>query len=269
MIRRTTGGCRVTHDQELTILESSPNQASNFHSGLPIGVKRKAILTSDRTGVEAAAKARAGRRQLGRSFFDRSPEVVARQLLGKVLMHNYKGEWLSGRIVEVEAYLGLDDPASHSFIGQTERNKVLFGPPGVVYVYLVYGMYYCLNVSCLPAGEPGGVLFRAIEPLEGVKTMAALRGVPEASSPSRISGGPGRLCQALGITRALHNGVDLTRQGSTLQVIEDGYHVSRVDVTPRIGIQKAADLPLRFLIPRDHRAEMSRPRNEEPAGSST
>jgi DNA-3-methyladenine glycosylase len=207
-------------------------------------------LMSDRAGSEVTAKVRAKRRRMGRAFFDRSPEMVARELLGKVLKHNYQGEWLSGRIIEVEAYLGLDDPASHTFIGQTERNRVLFGPPGVIYVYLVYGMYYCLNVSCLPAGEPGGVLFRAIEPLEGVKTMARLRGVPEASSASRISGGPGRL----GITRELHNGVDVTRQGATLQVVDDGYHVSRVVVTPRIGIQKGADLPLRFLITTDHQS---------------
>jgi DNA-3-methyladenine glycosylase len=199
------------------------------------------------------AKVRGNRKQMGRAFYDRSPEVVARELLGKVLKHNYKGEWLTGRIVEVEAYLGMDDPASHTFIGQTERNRVLFGPPGVAYVYLVYGIYYCLNVSCLPAGEPGGVLFRAIEPLEGVKT-AKLRGVPEASGASKISGGPGRLCQALGITLELHNGVDVTRRDSTLQVVDDGYQVPRVAVTPRIGIQKGADLPLRFLITSDHRA---------------
>jgi DNA-3-methyladenine glycosylase len=192
-------------------------------------------------------KVGANRKRMGRAFYDRSPEVVARQLVGKVLRHNYQGEWLSGRIIEVEAYLGLEDAASHTFIGQTERNRVLFGPSGVAYVYLVYGMYYCLNVSCLPAGEPGGVLFRAIEPLEGVKTMARLRGVPETSSASRISGGPGRLCRALGITRELHNGVDVTRKGSILQLVDDGYHVSRVIVTPRIGIKKAADLPLRFL----------------------
>jgi DNA-3-methyladenine glycosylase len=181
--------------------------------------------------------------------------VVARELLGKVLRHYYKGEWLGGRIVEVEAYLGLDDPASHAFIGKTKRNGVLFGPPGVAYVYLVYGMYYCLNVSCLPEGDPGGVLFRAMEPLEGVKMMARLRGVPETSGASRISGGPGKLCQALGIDREIHNGMDVTRRGSTLQIIDDGYRASRVDVTPRIGIQKAADLPLRFLITSDHRAE--------------
>lgn len=198
------------------------------------------------------AKVRTNRKPLGRAFYDRSPEVVARELLGKVVRHKYKGEWLSGRIVEVEAYLGLDDPASHSFIGQTERNKVLFGPPGVAYVYLIYGIHYCLNVSCLPAGEPGGVLFRAIEPLEGVKTMAMLRGVPETSSAVRISGGPGKLCEALGINRELHNGVDVTRRDSPLHFVDDGYHVSRIDVTPRIGIRKAADLPLRFLITSDH-----------------
>jgi DNA-3-methyladenine glycosylase len=219
-----------------------------------VGHAGKASLTSSRIGSTAIAKARANRGRIGRAFFDRSPEVVARQLLGKVLSHNYKGEWLSGRIIEVEAYLGLDDPAAHTFIGETQRNRVLFGPPGVAYVYLVYGIYYCLNVSCLPAGEPGGVLFRAIEPLEGVKTMAKLRGIPESSGASRISGGPGRLCQALGITRELHNGVDVTRRGSILRVVDDGYHVTSVDVTPRIGIQKAVDLPLRFLIASDRRA---------------
>ncbi len=205
-------------------------------------------------GKGVSATVRGHRGQIGKAFYDRSPEVVARELLGKVLKHNYRGEWLSGRIVEVEAYLGMNDPASHTFIGQTERNRVLFGPPGVAYVYLVYGIYYCLNVSCLPAGEPGGVLFRAIEPLEGVKTMAKLRGVPEASGASKISGGPGRLCQALGITLKLHNGVDVTRRDSTLQVVDDGYPVSHVVVTPRIGIQKGADLPLRFLINSDHQA---------------
>lgn len=210
-------------------------------------------MTLDHTGSESPSAVRTGRRRVGRAFFDRSPEVVARELLGKVLRHKYNTVWLSGRILEVEAYLGLEDPASHAFIGQTERNRVLFGPPGVAYVYFVYGMYYCLNVSCQPPGVPGGVLFRAIEPLEGVKTMASLRGLPESSSGSHISGGPGRLCQALGIARELHNGVDMTRRGSTLQIIDDGYPVSRVDVTPRIGIQKAASLPLRFLIPSSHR----------------
>lgn len=193
------------------------------------------------------------RTRVRRAFFNRSPDVVARQLLGKVLRHRYRGEWLSGRVLEVEAYLGREDPASHAFIGLTERNRVLFGPPGVAYVYFVYGMHYCLNVSCLPVGEPGGVLFRAIEPMEGEKTMAALRGVLETAGISRISGGPAKLCQALGIGLALHNGIDMTRRDSPLQLIDDGYRVSRVEVTPRIGIRKAADLPLRFLIEGTHR----------------
>jgi DNA-3-methyladenine glycosylase len=197
------------------------------------------------------AKVRIHGRRLARAFFDRSPEVVARELLGKVLRHKYKGAWLSGRILEVEAYLGLNDPASHAFVGQTERNRVLFGPPGIAYAYLVYGVYYCLNVSCLPAGNPGGVLLRAIEPLEGVKTMAKLRGVSETSNASRISGGPGRLCQALGIARELRNGVDLASQGSKLQVLDDSHCVLHVGVTPRIGIHKAVNLPLRFLIASD------------------
>ena len=197
--------------------------------------------------------ARIRRRPLGRAFYERSPEVVAVELLGKVLRHRYKNQWLGGRIIEVEAYLGLQDPASHAFIGETQRNKVLFGPPGVAYFYLIYGMYFCLNVSCQPAGQAGGVLFRAIEPLDGVETMERLRRLPEGSSSSRISGGPGRLCQALGIAIDIHNGVDVTLRTSRLQVIDDGYQASRIEVTSRIGIRKGADLPLRFLIPDDRR----------------
>jgi|SRR5271154_5303324 DNA-3-methyladenine glycosylase len=188
-------------------------------------------------------------KQLPRAFYERSPEIVARALLGKIVRNKYKGEWLRGRVLEVEAYLGTDDAASHTFGGETERNRVLFGPAGVAYVYFIYGMYYCLNVSCLPEGEPGGVLFRALAPLAGTKTMARLRGIPEDSAASRISGGPGRLCQALGITRKFHNGVDLTARASTLQLVDDGYRVPHIDTTPRIGIRKAAALPLRFLIP--------------------
>ena len=202
-------------------------------------------MTNRGIRTEVSASARTRRVLLGRTFFDRAPDVVARHLLGKVLMHNYKGEWLSGRITEVEAYLGMDDPASHAFNGKTERNKVLFGPPGFAYVYLVYGMYYCLNVSCLPAR---GVLFRAIEPLKGLRTMTGLRGISESSDASQISGGPGRLCRAMGITRELDNGVDMTRKNSALHIVDDGYQAINVEVTPRIGIQKAMDLPLRFLI---------------------
>ena len=185
---------------------------------------------------------------LPRSFYERSPEIVARALLGKILLVHRKGERLSGRITEAEAYLGLADPASHAFPGRSKFNDVLFGPPGYSDVFLIYGMYYCFNVSCHPDGVPGGVLFRALDPLEGMKTMADLRRVPHGSSAKVLTSGPGRLCQALGITRATHHDVDVTRRGSIIQIMDDGFHPQTIDVTPRIGIRKAADLPLRFVV---------------------
>ena len=184
---------------------------------------------------------------LPRSFFLDSPEVVASKLLGKLITRHLDGERLTGRIIEVEAYLGLSDPAAHTFIGKTPRNAVLFGPPGFSYVYFIYGMHYCLNFSCQQEGEPGGVLIRALEPLEGLETMARLRGFPSLSTPKLLTSGPGRLCQALGITRATHNDLDVTRTDSPLQVLDDGYRPSSILTTPRIGISKAIDKPLRFL----------------------
>jgi DNA-3-methyladenine glycosylase len=184
---------------------------------------------------------------LSRNFFRRSPEIVAPEMLGKILVHHRKGKRLSGRIIEVEAYLGLTDPASHAFHGRTPANDVLFGPPGITHVYFIYGMHYCINISCLPDGEPGGVLLRALIPLEGIPAMAKLRGLPATARPQMLTGGPGRLCQAFGITRATHNGLDVTQPASPLQVVNDGYHVDKIEVSPRIGIRKAADRPLRFL----------------------
>src|SRR5450631_3349299 len=109
---------------------------------------------------------------LPRKFYLASPEVVARKLLGKIIARDLNGEWLTGRIIEAEAYPGRSDPASHTYIGKTARNAVLFGPPGFSYIYFIYGMHYCLNVSCRPQGEPGGVLIRALEPIAGLETMA-------------------------------------------------------------------------------------------------
>lgn len=183
-----------------------------------------------------------------RDFYSRSPEVVAQELLGKLLIRHLNGERLTGRIIEVEAYLGLSDPASHAAIGLTPNNAVLFGPPGHAYVYFIYGMYYCLNVSCLPEGQAGVVLIRALDPIEGLTTMARLRGVPNDAKPKMLTGGPGRLCQAIGITRAVGNGLDVTRLRSPLQIANDGTPPGAVEITPRIGISKAADLPLRFLV---------------------
>lgn len=181
-------------------------------------------------------------------FYLDQPEVVARKLLGKLLIRQIDGQTLIGRIVETEAYLGNDDPAAHSFVGMTNRNSVLFGPPGRAYVYFIYGMYFCLNVSCEPVGQAGGVLFRALEPVTGLDEMASLRGLPATASPQLLTSGPGRLCQALCITRESINGVDLTNPDSALRIVDDGFVPGAVTVTPRIGIRKASDMPLRFLI---------------------
>jgi DNA-3-methyladenine glycosylase len=180
-------------------------------------------------------------------YLDR-PELVARELLGKLVIRKIGKQTLIGRIVETEAYLGEDDPASHSFPGLTNRNSVLFGPPGRAYVYFIYGMHYCLNVSCEPDGQAGGVLFRALEPVSGLAEMARLRGLPEGGSPRLLTSGPGRLCQALGIVRDGINGVDLTSPKSALQIVGDGFVPEGVTITPRIGIRKASAMPLRFLI---------------------
>jgi len=185
---------------------------------------------------------------LPRSFYLHSPDIVGRSLLGKLITRKLDGERLTARIVEVEAYFGLDDPAAHSFYGKTERNAVLFGPPGVAYVYFIYGMYYCLNVSCEPDGQAGGVLIRALEPIAGLETMARLRKLPANAKPQLLTSGPGRLCQALDITRAAHNGIDVTRSASELQIRDDGYRPEDIQATPRIGISKAVDRPHRFVV---------------------
>ena len=190
------------------------------------------------------------RKPSSREFYDRDPRRVSRELLGKVLVRREADQLLAARIVEVEAYLGEGDPAAHSFAGRTARNAVLFGPPGYAYVYFIYGNHYCLNVSCLPDGVAGGILFRAVEPLVGVEQMAQSRNVSVNSARDlrKLTSGPGRLAEAFGITRKRDNGKDLTSVGSDLFIADDGYRVRRVLTTPRIGITKAAGLPLRYLI---------------------
>jgi DNA-3-methyladenine glycosylase len=186
---------------------------------------------------------------LSRESYLDPPDVVARRLLGKRLVRRFEGERLAGRIVEVEAYFGLDDPAAHSFAGKTSRNEVLFGPPGFAYVYFIYGMHFCLNISCEPEGQAGGVLLRALEPLEGLRTMARLRGLTPRGDPRLLASGPGRLCQALGIVRETHNGIDVTHARSGLRVEDDGFVPAEIAVLPRVGIRKAAERLLRFTIP--------------------
>lgn len=187
-------------------------------------------------------------RILSREFYDRDPRLVGPDLLGKVLVRRNKRKRMVGRIVEVEAYLGADDPAAHAYIGKTSRNAVLFGPPGHAYVYFIYGNHFCLNVSCLPDGIPGGILFRALEPLEGNEEMASLRGIDNSSDLRRLTSGPGRLAAAFGITRDLDNGKNLTSPRSDLYIADDGSPPPRVLITKRIGITKAADLPLRYIV---------------------
>ncbi len=183
-------------------------------------------------------------------FFDRDPRVVARALLGKVLVRRDRAGLRAGRIVETEAYLGAGDAAAHAAAGKTARNAVLFGPPAHAYVYFIYGNHYCLNVSCLPDGVPGCVLFRALEPVSGIEAMEEARGIETARAGDlrRLTSGPGRLTEALGITRDRDNGKSLVERRSDLQIVDDGYRARGIEVTPRIGIIKAAAEPLRYLI---------------------
>jgi DNA-3-methyladenine glycosylase len=181
---------------------------------------------------------------LPREFFNRDPATVARELLGKVLIRREGRNLLAGRVVEDEAYLGQDDPAAHAFGGQTARNSVLFGPPGHAYVYFIYGMYECLNLVAEPEGQSGCVLIRALEPVAGVETMQQRR--PAARKLEDLASGPGKLTLALGITRAC-NGIDVTRGSLVVRAPAETRKIEMA-TSPRIGITKCVDWPLRFYI---------------------
>jgi DNA-3-methyladenine glycosylase len=185
---------------------------------------------------------------LPRSFYERGTVDVARDLLGKVLVHGRT----AGIIVETEAYLGGDDLASHSAAGITDRTRVIFGPGGHAYVYLSYGVHDCMNIVAERTGVPGCVLIRALEPIEGLDLMRVRR--PGARNDRDLASGPGKLTRALGITRK-HTGTDMTRGDLVVMASHDLARISDVAaprfdvaVTPRIGITKCADLPLRFVI---------------------
>jgi DNA-3-methyladenine glycosylase len=165
---------------------------------------------------------------------------VARALLGAIVVHGRT----SGRIVETEAYLGIGDGASHSARGVTPRTKVMFGPPGHAYVYLIYGMYDCFNLIAEPDGVAGGVLIRALEPIDGIPIMQKRR--PTARGIENLANGPGKLTRALGISLQ-HNGVDVTR-GPILVCAPPEPEPIDIVVSRRIGITQSADLPLRFFI---------------------
>jgi DNA-3-methyladenine glycosylase len=174
------------------------------------------------------------------SFYEHAPERVARDVLGKIVVHGRT----AGRIVEVEAYLGVEDLAAHASRGLTNRTRVLFGPPGHAYVYLIYGMYECLNLVAEPEGKAGCLLIRALEPVSGLERMRKRR--PAARKPEDLCSGPGKLTLAMGITRKL-NGAPVTtgeltvRAPATTEPIE-------IAVSKRIGITQCADWPLRFYI---------------------
>jgi len=197
------------------------------------------------------------RRVLPRSFFDRDPRAVARELLGKLVVRRQGRKMIAGRIVEVEAYMGSGDLAAHAAAGRTARNQVLWGPPGHAYVYFIYGMYYCLNISCLPEGVAGCVLIRALEPVAGLEEMAQARHLKDLHIQSlsdlrKLTSGPGRLCQAFSITRRRDNGKNMISLRSDLQVIDDGFYAGKIKVTRRIGIAKSTELPLRYVLEGNH-----------------
>ena len=187
---------------------------------------------------------------LKRDFFERDTLLVARELLGKLLIRRYRSRRLSGMVIETEAYLGADDSASHAFRGKTPRNHIMFGPAGIAYVYFTYGMHHLLNVVTEAQDTPRAVLFRAIMPLRGQSQMEALRG----KRGRELTNGPAKLCQAMAIDLSL-NAWDLTR-GKKLW-LENHYTIpeNSICIGPRIGIDYAAskdrDAPRRFWVRKD------------------
>jgi DNA-3-methyladenine glycosylase len=209
-------------------------------------VSRAAGVAADAPGTTARQSFIADR-----SWFDRSAAEVALDLLGTILVHDTPDGRISGRIVEVEAYLGPEDLAAHSSRGRTPRNAVMFGPPGHLYVYLVYGLHHCANVVCGPASKPEAVLLRAAELTEGEPLARTQRGqVPRV----RLAAGPGNLAAALAIDLRL-NGADLLTGPVRL---EPGASPAAIDRGPRVGVDYAGDWtdrPLRYLVRDDpHRS---------------
>ncbi|MFL5503169.1 MAG: DNA-3-methyladenine glycosylase [Gemmatimonadaceae bacterium] len=203
-----------TEDADSTLLGSRPR--SGFHRG----------------------------RVLPRAFYHRDTEIVARELLGAVLECDTDDGIASGIIVETEAYLGEHDLACHAVAGRTRRTEHLYGPPGIAYVYFIYGMYWCFNAVTRSAGLPSAVLVRGLEPLDGLALMHKRR--PRVRNTVDLTNGPGKLCTALGITGSM-SGKSLQRKPL---VIREGERVpdDKVDITTRIGITRSADWPLRWIV---------------------
>jgi DNA-3-methyladenine glycosylase len=180
--------------------------------------------------------------RLDRPFFARYTPSVAKDLLGCFIVRKIAGKVLSGRIVEVEAYRGSDDPASHSFRGVTKRNSLMFGEAGHIYVFFAYGFHWCLNFTTEAKGEPGAVLIRALEPIEGIQEMMANRGISEVE---RLTNGPGKLSKALAIDRSL-NGVDVVTS-KEIYVLKRDVPV-RIRTSRRIGISGGQEHQWRYFV---------------------
>jgi DNA-3-methyladenine glycosylase len=220
---------------------------------------------------------RAARNTLPRDFFDRSALEVAPALLGCVLEHSTADGVVAVSLSEVEAYMAAADPASHAYRGMTARNAVMFGPPGHAYVYFTYGMHFCVNVVCGPPGTAEAVLLRAGRVTVGEELARSRRGFDPTRAPRDLARGPARLCQALEINRT-QNGADLcdpsgglwlrAAAGTDRTLAEDGRALAekeekekqpQIDVGPRVGVSKAADIPWRFWLAQDPTVSVYRP----------
>jgi DNA-3-methyladenine glycosylase len=180
---------------------------------------------------------------MARPFFARPGPDVAPELLNKLLVHGSR----VGRIVEVEAYGGAQDPGSHAFRGRTARNATMFGPAGHLYVYFTYGMHHCANVVCDEEGVATAVLLRALTPLDGLDEMRALR--DRARADKELCAGPGRLCQAYGLNRTF-DGADLVTGDRGVAIVDDGTPPPESPgVSVRVGLTAGAALPWRFFVP--------------------
>jgi DNA-3-methyladenine glycosylase len=200
-----------------------------------------------------ASTARGRRKRLTRAFYSRDPRVVAPELLNKILLRD---DGRAGRIVEVEAYAGAEDPAAHTYRGMTARNATMFGPGGHLYVYFTYGMHWCANAVCGRRGEGVGVLLRAMEPLDGLDLMLEARNFPPRIRD--IASGPGRLAQAMGIDRRL-DGADLVSSDRGITIVSDGMPPPEHPIAgPRIGIRHAIEHPWRWHVPEHEHVSKTR-----------
>jgi DNA-3-methyladenine glycosylase len=181
---------------------------------------------------------------LARSFYARPSEIVAKELLGTILHRKLGGEWLSGRIVETEAYAS-HDPASHSYRGKTPRNAVMFGEPGHAYVYFTYGMHFCFNVTCREEGVAEAVLIRGIEPLDGIEVMRKRRKLAKRNVD--LANGPGKIGEAFGLGRT-ENGIDLVTSQDLFLSHGELPQDAQIGISSRVGISVGTEYLWRFFV---------------------